>query len=296
MEAVVAAPEAAILAPIADVSVWGPWLSFGGLAVLVFLVVVLALSLAGARGREVRAKEELISHVSHELRTPLTAIHGFAMTLLGGVGGAITGEQRSYLQILVRNTEHLTRMVEDLVDSAKVQDGKLSISSERVSVIEGVGAALQGFATRAEAAGIRLHMDIPPDLPDLEVDPSRFEQVVSNLVDNALKFTPRDGRVDVDAGTVPGDDALVWIAVSDTGPGIPPAEQARLFERLYQGRTGKGSRKGLGLGLFISKGIVERQGGRLDVGTSRSGGARFTLTLPTWSDARQHDSLALTTG
>jgi signal transduction histidine kinase len=97
----------------------------------------------------------------------------------------------------------------------------------------------------------------------------------------------------IDAARVPGDDGRVWIAVSDTGPGIPANEQKRLFERLYQGRTGEGSRKGLGLGLFISKGIVERQGGSLDVGTSESGGARFTLTLPVWTGARRPDPSAL---
>jgi signal transduction histidine kinase len=290
---VVSTPDARVFAPIGGFSTWGPWVSFGGLVLLVLVVVLLALRLAEARGREVRAKEDLISHVSHELRTPLTAIHGFTMTLLDGVAGELTADQRSYLEILFRNTQQLTRMVNDLLDSAKVQGGKLSLSVERVRVTDVVEAVIQGFIGRAAVAGVHLHAHIPSDLPDLDADPSRFEQVVSNLLDNALKFTPPGGRVAIDAGRVPDDEGLVWVAVSDTGPGIPAAEQEHLFERLYQGRTGEGSRKGLGLGLFISRGIVERQGGRLDVGTSESGGARFTLTLPVWTGAERSNPSVL---
>jgi len=251
--------------------------------------VVLALSLAESRGKQVRAKEELISHVSHELRTPLTAIYGFATTLLDGVGGELNEDQRSYVQILFRNTQHLTRMVDDLLASAKVQDGKLSISLEPVRAADVVDAAVQAFDRRADVAGVHLDTCLEADVPEISADPVRLQQVVSNLLDNAIKFTPRGGRIGIDVGVVPHDEGLVWIAISDTGPGIPASEIGRLFDRLYQGRTGEGSRKGLGLGLFISKELVERQGGSLAVGISPSGGALFTVTLRAWSGASSKD-------
>jgi len=252
--------------------------------------------MASRLGALQRERQELYASVSHELRTPVTSIKGFAQALLDGVG---TAEDRSrYAAIIVEETARLERLVNDLFQLARLEAGQVGFEWRKVDLGALVSAAVEKYRPRAEGAGIALELEgpveegRPPGVPAssqglfVRADPDRLNQVMANLLDNALRFTPSGGRIVVRVvrrpATADQHPAKVVVSVSDTGPGIPEADLGRVFERFYTvDRSRARKTGGTGLGLAIVKEIVTAHGGRVWAERAAEGGARLCLELPT---------------
>jgi len=229
------------------------------------------------------AEDELLSHVSHELRTPLAAIHQFATILLDEITGPVNDEQRECLDTIERNANQLKAMIGDLMEITRITTGKLAIDPVPFGIAEEVVNVVDAATGNATEAGVVLRADVADGLPPVFGDRARVRQVMTNLVDNAIKFTPAEGRVSITV-TRAADPGLVEVAVADSGCGIAPDQLQSVFERLHQANGGpETSRKGLGLGLFICRELVTRQGGRIWVESEVSEGSTFHFTLPVFS-------------
>jgi PAS domain S-box-containing protein len=236
------------------------------------------------RQDQMRFKDEFLSHVSHELRSPLTAIKQFTTILLGGLAGELNKEQREYQQIVLKNIRQLQAMIDDLLEVTRLETGKLTVEPERVSVMIAVTDTFNTLKGSARAKGVTLSYDLAPNLPSVHADPTRLRQILIILLDNAIKFTPEGGSVAIKALILPQDTRLLLLEVSDTGVGINPEITENIFERLYQvSERTEGSRKGLGLGLYICKELVMRQGGTIWAKRRPQKGSTFSFTLPVFS-------------
>jgi signal transduction histidine kinase len=225
-------------------------------------------------------KNEFLSHVSHELRSPLTAIKGFTTILLGGLAGELNKEQREYQQIVLKNIRQLQSMIDDLLEVTRLESGRLSVEPESVSVSDAVTDTLNTLHGTARAKGVTVSCDLPPDLPSAHADQTRLRQILIILLDNAIKFSSDGGTVRIQARLLQEDPHFLLLEVSDTGCGISAEIAERIFEHLYQGSEPQGGRKGLGLGLYICKELVTRQGGRIRVTPQSPKGCIFSFTLP----------------
>jgi signal transduction histidine kinase len=236
------------------------------------------------RKQQVKLKDEFLSHVSHELRSPLTSIYSFSTIFADGLAGETTPQQDEYLQIILRNVRQLQSMIEDLLEVTQAQAGKLSVQLESVSVNEAISYAVDTLQGAATAKGINLSFDASADLPAANADATRVRQILTILLDNAMKFTPDGGSVKVAAGPYEKDANLLQVEVSDTGCGIDLEAAEHIFEHLYQVTDpGHAGRTGLGLGLHIAKDLVTRQGGEIWVESEPKVGSRFCFTLPIFS-------------
>ena len=223
-------------------------------------------------------RTEFVANVSHELRTPLTAIRGYLETVLGG---ALEEPEhaRRFLEIVFRHTERLGRLLDDLTDLSDIELGRVRLSLGPVAVGDVVESVLAIIAQRAETRRVTLVAALPPDVPDVTADHDRLEQILINLVDNAVKYTDAGGRVTVSARRA--ESAVVEIAVADTGVGIPPADLPRITERFYRVDKAR-SRElgGTGLGLAIVKHLVIAHGGELAIESEPTRGTTVRFTLP----------------
>jgi len=236
------------------------------------------------RTQQLQLKDEFLSHVSHELRSPLTAIYQFVTILLDGLAGELNPEQREYLQITLRNSRQLQSMIDDLLEVTRGEAGKLSIEPQCISVSEVIAATLGTLQVTAADKKIMLSSDIAADLAPACADPSRVQQILINMAENALKFTAAGGEVKIRAGSFEKDPRFLLLEVSDTGCGISPDVSQRIFERLYQVPSpSEAGRKGLGLGLYICKALVVRQGGQIWVSSELQHGSTFSFTLQVFS-------------
>jgi signal transduction histidine kinase len=236
-------------------------------------------------------RRQYVSNVSHELRTPLAAIRGMAETLLthGETDPDLRGR---YLPRIVSQTDRLARLASQLLDLAQIESGNLLHRLEPVSVASVLDEVLSTCHEGAEQRGVRLVTDVPESLPLVPMDRDRMVQVLLNLVDNALRYTPMGGSVSVAARHGGGELA---VSVRDTGKGIPPEHLPHLFERFYRVDPARTSRAGgTGLGLAIVKQIVEAHEGRIDVESTPGVGTTFTVTLPAGAaePAREEGELA----
>jgi len=225
-----------------------------------------------------RVRTEFVANVSHELRTPLTAIHGYLETLLGG---ALEEPEhaRKFLEIAFRHTERLGRLVSDLTDLSNIELGKVSLRLEATPLDEVVDSVLTMIRPRAAGGEVALSVDLPADLPPVRADRDRLAQILINLVDNGVKYTPAGGRVAVSARRV--GPALVEVGVSDTGVGIPPADLPRVTERFYRvDRARSRELGGTGLGLAIVKHLVLAHGGELAIESQPGRGTVVRFSLP----------------
>jgi signal transduction histidine kinase len=219
-------------------------------------------------------KDEFVSNVSHELRTPLTSISGYVELMLEDERDA---EKRSYLEIVDRNAERLLGLVSDLLFSARLQGGRLELDRTEVDLHQLVVQAIESARPRAETAGVELTATTAP-VPIVSGEAVRLAQLVDNLVSNAIKFTPSGGRVAV---RLSSEEGLVRFEVSDTGIGISEQERERLFERFFRSQNALERQiQGTGLGLYISKAIVEAHGGRIGVDSKAGEGTTFVVELP----------------
>ncbi len=230
---------------------------------------------------ERQLKDRFLSHVSHELRTPVAAIHQFTTILTDGLAGELNPEQREYLDIVLRNVLHLKRLIDDLLDVARARASKLTIEPRDVRLDELIMEALNAFRPMASTKGVRLAVDLDPELPMIRADPARVRQILNNLLGNALKFSPDAGNVTVRAERYTYDSRFVCVHVRDHGCGIKLEEQELIFNELYQvEQSMANSRHGLGLGLYISKELVNGHNGRIWVESKEGQGSTFSFTLP----------------
>ena len=231
-------------------------------------------------------KSEFVSIVSHDLRTPLAAIGGFVDNLLEGIAGPLTDKQRRYLDRIEANLNRLVRMINDLLDLSKIEAGTVQLALKTVPIAdfaESLVDNLQGLA-RDKTLSLRAVIQDPQLL--VRGDPDKLTQVLTNLVQNACKFTPAGGEVRLEIGS--GEHGFVRICVADTGCGIPPDEAAQVFDKFYRGTSSKGEARGAGLGLAIAKHFVELHHGRIWVESTPGEGSRFYLTIP---QARSEEQL-----
>jgi signal transduction histidine kinase len=238
------------------------------------------------REHQLRLKDEFLSHVSHELRSPLTAIYQFVSILLDGLAGELNPQQREYLQSTLKNSRQLKAMIDDLLEVTRLQDGKPKIELQLTAIPDLITDTVTTLQETAAAKGITLTSDIAPGLPSVHADPTRIRQILIILVDNALKFTPENGAVKVQVRVLEEDPRFLLLEVSDSGCGIPADMTELIFERLYQAPdSGLAGRRGLGLGLYICKGLVTRQGGKVWARSDPGKGAILSFTLPVFSIA-----------
>lgn len=225
-------------------------------------------------------RNEFLSHVSHELRTPLTTVHQFLSILLDGLGGELSDDQKEYLEICMRSAKQLRSMISDLMDVTRTQNGKLRVSPRPIDLAAVLQQVVRTQEAPASAKGITLESNIEL-LPEVLGDHTRVRQVVSNLIDNALKFTPEGGTISLHAQRDVDDPSFVRVEVRDTGCGISQEAQDRIFQYMQQeGDNDWRSRNGLGIGLFICRELVTRQAGRIWVESEPEKGSSFLFTLP----------------
>jgi PAS domain S-box-containing protein len=247
-------------------------------------------TLEATRRQQLQIKDEFLTHVSHELRTPLTAIHEFTTILLDGLAGEVRPAQREYLEIVLRNTDELRGLIDDLLEAARNEMARLTVRPVRLSLAPVVAEAVEQQTPGVHAKGVSLQTDVPPDLPPVLADPARVRQIVGNLVGNAVKFTPTGGRIAVRA-RADAEPGAVLVTVADSGPGIPPDAMERVFDYMYQGsNVAELTRKGFGIGLHLCQDLVTRMGGRIWVESRVGHGSEFFFTLPLFVEPRTEAS------
>ena len=239
-----------------------------------------------------RVRQEFVANVSHELRTPLSHIKGYVETLLSGAA-TDPGLQQRCLQTIARNANRLELLIEDLLTLAQLESGQVALQLQPVALRDFVEKMVQEFQPRATARQATLENAVPP--LSVLADPLRLEQVLANLLDNAIKYGRHGGHVTIRARTEPPDHVVV--AVADDGPGLPPEACERVFERFYRVDKARSREQGgTGLGLAIVKHIVQRHGGRVWVESRPGQGATFFFTLPAPSEAEAPNEPPADTG
>ncbi|MFC1977131.1 PAS domain S-box protein [Chloroflexota bacterium] len=228
-----------------------------------------------------RAKSDFLASMSHELRTPLNAVIGFSQVLQEQYFGKLNQKQTEYITDILESGQHLLSLINDILDLSKIEAGKLELELSKVKIKDLLESSLVMIREKALVHGIGINIDTAGVLEGLEnmVDERRVKQVMFNLLSNAVKFTPDGGTIRIE-GKKKGKELI--ISVSDTGVGIAPEEQARVFEEFYQAKGAiKDKTPGTGLGLSVTKRIVEIHGGRIWVESEGlDKGSRFTFTLP----------------
>ncbi len=224
-----------------------------------------------------RVRQDFVGNVSHEFKTPLTAIQGFAETLLAGAIDDPKNNRR-FLEIMREHAARLARVTDDLLKLARIEAGKLELEFFPVGIQELIEGCAETTLLKASRKQISFSMEIPSGLPAVRGDQSLLHDVLQNLLDNAIQYTPPGGRVVVGAAVGPHD---VTITISDSGIGIPLADQERIFERFYRVDAARSREAGgTGLGLSIAKHIVEAHGGRLWVESAVGQGSKFSFSVP----------------
>jgi signal transduction histidine kinase len=244
----------------------------------------LLTSLETSRRQQLQFKDEFLSHVSHEMRTPLTSIHQFASILFDGLAGPVPPQQRGHLETILKSVTQLQGMIHDLLETTRAVSGKIRIEPRGIGVGEVLQASVTMLQSSAQEKQIDLKLAVDDNLPLVYADVDRVQQVLINLIGNAIKFTPPGGSILAKACLVEIDPGFVYISVSDTGRGISPEAKPSIFERMYQAPEAlDNSRTGLGLGLYIARELVELHGGRISVTSQVGEGSIFTFTLPRFS-------------
>jgi PAS domain S-box-containing protein len=223
-----------------------------------------------------RVKQDFVSMVGHELRTPLTMIRTTVDLLHGGDAGDLNETQERVVGVLRNNSDRLMTLINDLLDMSALDSGRMQISPDWVDIGNAVTANVEAHRAEAEAKQHTLTVSAPPGL-SVWADRSRVDQIMGNLVGNAIKYTPPGGVIAV---TVHPAGDFAEIAVSDNGIGIPPHEQDHLFEKFYRASSGRRTTGGTGLGLAIAQSLVELHGGTIHVDSDGESGSTFTVTLP----------------
>jgi signal transduction histidine kinase len=224
-----------------------------------------------------RHKSEFLANMSHELRTPLNSIIGFSQVMRERMVGDVNEKQEEYLDDIISSGNHLLSLINDVLDLSKVEAGQVELEVEPFSMRDALERGVVMVRERATKDGVRVAFTADPEVDVVEGDERRIKQVIFNLLSNAVKFTPTGGAVDVSAAQVNGE---VMVSVADTGPGLAPEDHERIFEEFQQAEAGVEQREGTGLGLALSKRLVELHGGRIWVDSELGKGSTFVFTLP----------------
>jgi two-component system, NtrC family, sensor kinase len=244
-----------------------------------------ALSELDEKSRELEAasrhKSEFLANMSHELRTPLNAILGFSQVLREKLFGEVNEKQAEYLDDILTSANHLLALINDILDLSKVEAGQVELEVAPFSLKEALERGIVMVRERATKDGVQVALTALPDVDVITGDERRIRQVIFNLLSNAVKFTPAGGAVDVSAAQLNGE---VRVSVADTGPGIAAKDHERIFEEFQQTEAGAEQREGTGLGLALSKQLVELHGGRIWVASELGHGSTFVFTLPAGSN------------
>jgi signal transduction histidine kinase len=227
-------------------------------------------------------KSEFLANMSHELRTPLNAIIGFSQALRERMFGELNEKQEEYLDDILSSANHLLSLINDVLDLSKVEAGQVELEVTPFSLRDALERGVVMVRERATKDGVQVALSADPEVDVVEGDERRIRQVIFNLLSNAVKFTPTGGAVDVSAAQVNGE---VRVSVADTGPGLAPEDHERIFEEFQQTDLGVGQREGTGLGLALSKRLVELHGGRIWVDSELGKGSTFMFTLPARSSS-----------
>jgi signal transduction histidine kinase len=223
-----------------------------------------------------RHKSEFLANMSHELRTPLNAIIGFSQVLRERMFGDLNSKQEEYLDDILASGNHLLSLINDVLDLSKVEAGQFELEVAPFALREALESGVVMVRERATQDDVRVALAADPGVV-VQGDERRIRQVIFNLLSNAVKFTPAGGAVDVSAARVDGE---VWVSVADTGPGLAVEDHERIFEEFQQTEAGVEQREGTGLGLALSKRLVELHGGRIWVDSELGKGSTFVFTLP----------------
>lgn len=217
--------------------------------------------------------------IAHDLRSPLTAVLSAAAILRDGLVGAVNEEQKNWLGKIEAQSRNLVNLVNDFLDLSKIESGHIELVKESVDLDQLIRSSLDNYLPLSKDKKVSVRSCVAPALSQIKADPRRLDQVFSNLISNAIKFTPEGGEIEVGADRENGLGVKVW--VRDNGVGIAPEEIGQIFEKYRQTTSGKESKhKGTGLGLVISKMIVEAHGGRIWVESEQGKGTTFTFTIP----------------
>lgn len=223
-----------------------------------------------------RSRRELLAGLVHELGRPLGAVRAAIEAILRGAARE-PGVQQELLEGIKDEIDRLKRLLDDLAGLHEQVLGTIELDRRPTAVSEWLVHTLATWREGAQAKGLYWQVDVPPDLPIADIDPERLGQALGNLVSNAIKYTALGGAVTTDAGM---DGNTLWIRVSDTGPGIEPREQERIFAPFYRSQTGRRFPKGMGLGLTIARDLVTAHGGQLELESTLGKGSQFTIRIP----------------
>ena len=224
-----------------------------------------------------RVRQDFVANVSHEFRTPLTAIQGFSETLLGGALEDPINRRR-FVEIIREHAMRLARLTEDLLKLSRIEAGQLKLEFRPVSVVQLIDSCMETAQLKAVPKQLSLAVQLPAQLPPVRGDSNSLQEVLQNLLDNALQYTPAGGKIEVSALST---DSRVVVTVADTGIGIPQVEQERIFERFYRVDAARSREAGgTGLGLSIARHIMEAHGGHLWVESAVGEGSRFHFSIP----------------
>lgn len=231
------------------------------------------------RERLERLRKEFLSNTAHEFKAPLTTLRGFLELMLDR--DLDEGERRRYMELMLEDTLHLNRLVQDLIDLSSLESGDVRFEMTSLAPGRLVARVIEHFESQAREDGVELIGEVSSSLPCVRGDSSRLHQVLTNLIRNALQHTPPGGQVLVRAAMREGDSDSVWFTVSDTGPGVPESERDLIWERFHKIDSARSRQEsGTGLGLAIVKEIVDRHDGTVGVVDGESGGAEFYFSVP----------------
>ncbi|MFQ5867910.1 MAG: sensor histidine kinase, partial [bacterium] len=225
-----------------------------------------------------RMKSDFISFVSHELRTPLTIVKGFVTIMLDEASSRFTRDQKEHLSYINESIDRLSRIISNLLDISKIDAGRLRLQKKSIDVGSLIKRVARSFRLYAKSKGIKLEISFDSKLSRVLADPDRVTQVITNFIDNAIKFSHRNGEVFIEAKE--GKD-IIEVSVADSGIGISPENFNRIFNKFQRVEKGVSSKlRGTGLGLPISKEIIRLHGGEIWVESEVGKGSKFTFTLP----------------
>jgi signal transduction histidine kinase len=235
-----------------------------------------------------QSKSQFVATVSHELRTPMTSIKGYIELIAAGAVGAVSLQQRRFLEVVHNNTERMIGLVNNLITVSEMERGLVEIEPRPVDMKGVIEEAVQAVHSKAEERRLAVNLNLPADLCPVRGDPQRLRQIVDNLLDNALRYTPASGRIDVWAAEARlADDGgspqhYVIVNVRDSGVGIAPEDQPRVFEKFYRAENSLSVEAGgTGMGLAIVKTLVEAHGGRIWLDSQPGEGSTFSFIVPT---------------
>lgn len=225
-----------------------------------------------------RMKSEFVKIVSHQLRSPITNFTWAIDILMSGELGRIEEQQTEYFKILKENSNRMKELVQDLLTVARIEEGSLLIKKEKVSLEEIINDLILRFKPFAAASNVQIRFKCEKNLPEIFIDPYQVKTVIENLVDNAIRYIKEKGEVDIYLGKKNGD---IYFEIKDTGVGIPDGDKKYIFQKFF--RSGNALRQqvqGTGLGLFITKSIAEKLGGKIGFDSEENRGTKFWITLP----------------